>query len=257
MFEYFSSFIYDSHHDDEQTPFLQSDYFNNDLNQSYQAIDNFIFDVKNNLNLSENTESSTEKNQQKNLSEKTESSTKKKQSTIFECVKQERLLGKKRTNGFAEIKKKPKKDNSKSGSREDNIIKKFITEFLNDILILLNNSMGEPNKKSLYKINRTFIHEPKADFMKKFLYMKLKEFFSNDISRKGKILGKDYNKKIIEEIGIENTNIKTINILEKTFLECLEHFRGTKKCCEELIVLEDKYKEFINNLKKHEKKDEK
>ena len=78
------------------------------------------------------------KNQQKNLSEKTESSTKKKKSTIFECVKKERLLGKKRTNGFAEIKKKPKKDNSKSGSREDNINISFKNSVMNFLIILSN-----------------------------------------------------------------------------------------------------------------------
>ena len=207
-------------------------------------------------NSSQKTESSTEKNQSKNLEEKTESSTEKNHSKIFEITKdkQKRLSRKKRANDCAGKEKKLKKDNSKAGLRNDNIIKKIKTKLLDFSKDLINDSLRESNINSFYKINKAFTQNINVYFINQFLYLKLKDIFSNDISPKGKILGNSYNKKLIDKVYKDN-KIKTINILEKTFLECLEHFRGTKYY-EELNGLEEKYKELINEFKNKGKGEE-
>ena len=218
-----------------------------------------------------------------NLSEKTESSTEKNKEKIFECIKnkEKSFLKESRTNECTE---KEKKDNSKKGLRKkkeknllgnkrkngcaekeekqkiiriDNILKKIKTTFLDLLLNLINNSLKESNiNYILYKLNQKFIEDINVNFMNVLLYMQLKDIFSNDISDKGiNKLGKDHNKKIIDKI-IKDNVIKTKNILEKTFFECYEHFRGTKKSCEELNGLENKYKELIKGLKDKGKSEE-
>ena len=49
----------------------------------------------------------------------------------------------------------------------------------------------------------------------------------------------------------ENIQTKTISILERTLLECLEHFRG-RKYYAELEGLENEYETVINNMKSKE-----
>ena len=63
--------------------------------------------------------------------------------------------------------------------------------------------------------------------------------------------GLDHNKKVIEKIYEEQIQKKTIGILERTLLECLEHFRGTKYY-EELKGFEEQYKCVIDNMKENE-----
>ena len=219
-----------------------------------------------------------------NLSEKTESSTEKNKEKIFECIKnkEKSFLKESRTNDCTE---KEKKDNSKKGlrkkkekhllgnkrkydcaekeekqkknKREDKFVKKIKTASLDSQLTLINNSLKESNiNYSLYKLNQKFIEDINVNFMNDLLSMKLKDIFSNDISDKGiNKLGKDHNKIIIDKIYKDNVK-KTINILDKTFFECLEHFRGTKKCYEELNGLENNYKELINNFRDKGKSEE-
>ena len=220
-----------------------------------------------------------------NSSEKTESSTEKNKEKIFECIKnKEKIFLKENRNRINDCSEKEKKDNSKKGLRKkkeknllgnkrkngcaekeekqkiiriDNILKKIKTTFLDLLLNLINNSLKESNiNYILYKLNQKFIEDINVNFMNVLLYMQLKDIFSNDISDKGiNKLGKDHNKKIIDKI-IKDNVIKTKNILEKTFFECYEHFRGTKKSCEELNGLENKYKELIKGLKDKGKSEE-
>ena len=58
---------------------------------------------------------------------------------------------------------------------------------------------------------------------------------------------KDHNKNLIDKIYREQIEIKIISILDKTLLECLEHFRGTKYY-EELAGFEDTYQNVIDEL---------
>ena len=221
-----------------------------------------------------------------NSSEKTESSTEKNKEKIFECIKnKEKIFLKENRNRINDCSEKEKKDNSKKGlrkkkekhllgnkrkydcaekeekqkknKREDKFVKKIKTASLDSQLTLINNSLKESNiNYSLYKLNQKFIEDINVNFMNDLLSMKLKDIFSNDISDKGiNKLGKDHNKIIIDKIYKDNVK-KTINILDKTFFECLEHFRGTKKCYEELNGLENNYKELINNFRDKGKSEE-
>ena len=63
--------------------------------------------------------------------------------------------------------------------------------------------------------------------------------------------GLDHNKKVIEKIYEEKIQTKTIGILERTLLECLEQFRGTKHY-EELEGLEKQYEIVLENMKENE-----
>ena len=221
-------------------------------------------DIKNKNNLkytnsSEKTESSTEKNKEKiflkeNRNRINDCSEKEKKDNSKKGLrkkKEKNLLGNKRKNGCAE------KEEKQKIIRIDNILKKIKTTFLDLLLNLINNSLKESNiNYILYKLNQKFIEDINVNFMNVLLYMQLKDIFSNDISDKGiNKLGKDHNKKIIDKI-IKDNVIKTKNILEKTFFECYEHFRGTKKSCEELNGLENKYKELIKGLKDKGKSEE-
>ena len=58
----------------------------------------------------------------------------------------------------------------------------------------------------------------------------------------------DYNKKLVEKIYEERIQEKTIAILVKTFLECLEHFRGNK-FYKELEGLEKEYQNVIKSFR--------
>jgi F0F1-type ATP synthase gamma subunit len=79
----------------------------------------------------------------------------------------------------------------------------------------------------------------------------LREIFSNNVSNKYSNYGLDYNRKLIEKIYNEKIQTKVIDILEMTFLECLEHLRGSKHY-EQLEGLENVYEIVINELEKKE-----
>ena len=112
---------------------------------------------------------------------------------------------------------------------KDNIARKIKSKLFEYILLLLNDSIRKENKQN------------------KLLKTKLKDiFYLNKVSSKYINYGLDYNKKIIQNIYKYKTQQKTISILEKTFYECLEHFRGSKYY-EELDGLE---KDYINTIDK-------
>ena len=82
---------------------------------------------------------------------------------------------------------------------------------------------------------------------KNFLKETLEHIFSEDISSKFKKYNIAHNRnliyKLLNDNNIERRHIFH-NLFRKTFLECLEHFRGTKKINElEGINTFDKYKE--------------
>ena len=103
-------------------------------------------------------------------------------------------------------------------------------------------------KEFLVKVNQELIININVDYNLKLLDSKLKNIFSNDISQKVKAFGLDKNKKLINEIFIQNKLVKTIQILNMTLYQCLEHFRGTKYY-KELAGLEEEFNFVINDLK--------
>ena len=170
---------------------------------------------------------------------------------IEEYISDNTFINKKRRNRTNQ--KKTKEDKKKLGRKKkddpqkgkhtkhsnDNMIKKikshlldYLTLFVNNIL----NSLFNENKiKSYIKImkNNKSIDDPKKedliknlDYNKimnktekqinlKFLKMPLKDFLSQDISEKYKTLNKNTNKRVIEEILINENDNEIINCIFK------------------------------------------
>ena len=142
----------------------------------------------------------------------------------------------------------------------DNMTRKLKSRLFAAILSVLNlsikgietnNSLN--NSEKIYwpfflKINQDIIKDINVMSNQNLLKSKLKDILSNDICKKVKKYGIDFNRKLIEKLYRENTQTKTISILEKTFFDCLEHFRGTIKY-KELEGLEEEYKNTINKFK--------
>lgn len=286
MFEIFEE--KNPYHDFNSDSFFEND-FSRDFNDFFsfqKEMDNSctILDISNmkydnkNTNLSEKTDTSTEKNPPKiceytKIKEKiflTNKSTKdfieneknqKIEVNIKSGVKkekEEKVLGKKRTNKCEEKMKKKERDKRKL-PRDDSFNKRILTRLFTSIKDLLNKSIGESNKDSLfYLINKKVKENINVNYIMNLLNSQLKDIFSNDVSTKAKKTFKnDHNKKLIEKTNKENAKIKTIKILNKTFRECLEHFAGIENSCEELIELENYKKNFIEEvLRKKEKKSE-
>ena len=151
----------------------------------------------------------------------------------------------------------------------DNVTRKVKTKLFDSILVVVNASTEEvvvenPKKNSkkqkivkpfFVKIDQKIIKETKVEDNQQLFKTKLKDIFSNDVSKKYENLGLDYNKNLIQKMYEENIQKKTIKILERTFLDCLKHFRGSQYY-EELAGLEKEYTNVINDLKNKGETDE-
>lgn len=138
-------------------------------------------------------------------------------------------LGKKREN---------KEYFSNVSSNSNKIIKKIriivlnsVFKFINIIInIIFNNKIGKglcsleflPFKK------KDFTHS-KVAFDKDFLNYKLKEILSLDVSGKFNSIVKHKNAELFQKlINLEKNGIYFEALFDLTFLECIEHIRGTK-----------------------------
>lgn len=121
---------------------------------------------------------------------------------------------------------------------EDNIIRKIKSTILLHLLDFINSVINKTYegeigkgffKKELKKISQRQIVDIKGN--KLFLIKSLKEIFSDDISSKYTNFPPNQNRKIIEDLlneeDLEKKN-KFQRLFSLTFLNCLEHFRGTK-----------------------------
>lgn len=182
-----------------------------------------------------------------------------KKQTIFNIIKKvkKKLLGRKRkSETFSHFHQRHDK------YYKDNMTRKLKSKLFSSILTILNNSLKENqiknnykklkkynySKEFLLKVNKEITTEIGVIKNRKLLYSKIKDIFSSDVNHKYKKFGLDYNKKFIEKIYSENTKTKTIAILEKTLIDCLNHFSGNKYF-EELDGLEKEYENFINEMK--------
>ena len=162
--------------------------------------------------------------------------------------------------------RKRKNEESGNGKHDkycyDNLTRKLKTKLFESILIVLNASINKVqienpkkySKKILYsrdfflKVDQEIIKDINVENNKQLLKTQLKDIFSKKVSKKVERFGLDYNKKLVEKIYEEKIQGKTIEILEKTFLECLEHFRGTK-FYKELEGLEKEYTNIIKGFR--------
>ena len=153
---------------------------------------------------------------------------------------------------------------------KDNIVRKIKSNLFNSILRFVNSSTIEVeienpkknSKKKLYykpfflKFEQEIITNINTEFNLNLLKMRLKDIFSNNTSKKvEKNFGTDKNKKLVEKIYEENIQKRTIEILNMTLYQCMEHFRGSKYY-QELSGFEKEYKDVIDELEKKEKNDD-
>lgn len=156
---------------------------------------------------------------------------------------------------------------------EDNIIRKIkanivsiLMKYINSyIYIIYNGKIGKGIfRKELLKLSQNQIIESKNN--NEFLFKTLKEIFSQDISTKYNNYQRNHNQWLIKRLLEENDLDKKKNfecLFNLTFLDCLQHIRGTKispilKGVELLDDLSEKfgddidyldlYKYYMNNL---------
>ena len=129
---------------------------------------------------------------------------------------------------------------------DDNIITKIKIFILNSARDLLNSSFIYFNQKLFLKIAKIKYQSIKKDIILKLLSTKLKNIFSDNISLKySTINNKNYNMDLINKIYEENVETNVIQILELTFGDLLNIFRGTIS-----NELQEKIR-FINNIKEN------
>ena len=120
----------------------------------------------------------------------------------------------------------------------DKILRKIRTMSLRTVIIFINEMIkiiyNNDIRKSILirqflEINKKKLSHSSVEFDKKFLYKDLKEILSENISEKYSNFPPDKNKRLVEElITSENGGPYFQKLFELTFLDCLEHIRGTK-----------------------------
>ena len=246
-------------------------------NMSYRSENNILFGA-NELssgqmdfeyvydNIKENNGPNTSENSEKSTEPKTEKKPEKEK--IFEITKE------KSTKEPEEIKlleKKREREGKHTKDSFDNIVRKIKSKSFGGILITLNKSLEEDDKKKeetpmkktqkqkkgeiknecFSKVDQNIIIDINVSSNLKLLDTPLREIFSQKVSKKMKNYSKDeydYNKNFIEKIKNDEKKAKTNAILDLTYFQCLEHFRGSKKY-EVLNGLEKEYEETIKDLK--------
>ena len=170
-------------------------------------------------------------------------------TTIFTCTKVKKKLGRK---------KKFSNEGFHNKYCDDNLTRKLKTNLFRAILRYINsyftlyskNIFNCKNKRYfLCNIVQEIIVDIKVNNNLKLLNSKLKDIFSNNIGKKYSTFEPNHNKNLIQKIYDEAHPERIQAILEKTFFECLEQYRGTKKY-EELTGLEEYYTKLINKFKK-------
>ena len=137
----------------------------------------------------------------------------------------------------------------------DNIARKIKTYVFEELLKYINSSIIEnPNENSegiivkkpiLLKINQKTILDISKDKVIELLHSPLKEIFSRNISKKLiTYFTIDENKKTVEDIFKDNKQKRAKEILNMTFLQSLEHLRGSHYY-NELAGLEKQFKNII------------
>ena len=264
-------------------------FFTNELEEDHNNDDNLYLEDKkgkeSNNNILQNYEIKTkpikkEENSKEDTKIKTKSTMKTKNTNlIFEITKNKLLikkLGRKRKNNDNNIQSEhgspmsPAEGGVCAGLscmpvrhdkyKPDNIVRKIKSKLFESILIILNSSIYDKSKNYLssnifLKIEQKIIKDTNVISNQNLLKKKLKNIFSNNVSDKFKNYGLDYNKKLIVKIYKENIQTETIAILERTLLECLEHFRGSKYY-PELEGLENEYTNVITKFKEDGETDE-
>ena len=139
----------------------------------------------------------------------------------------------------------------------DHLIHKIKTKLIKYLMLFINKIFSNNHyKDKILKINAERANNNTIEYNEKLLKMTLKELFSVPISGKN---GKKYyanpnhNTEVLDKIYKEH-NSSVNKVLDSTFSECIEHFRGTK-LKDDLHGLEGYYDELINKLKEKNEED--
>ena len=149
-----------------------------------------------------------------------------------ETIGEKKLLGRKRKDSLTEG-----KHNKFS---HDNMNRKIKCLILHFVYLFINSKISElyknepgylKEKYELKKIEQSQVVNSNIRFNQNFLNETLEHIFSVNISHRYKKYDLEHNKNLINRL-LNDKNIKRRqifhNLFTKTFLECLEHFRGTK-----------------------------
>ena len=203
---------------------------------SFEILENNIkncFDIKEEIfGFKENENSDEKGNEMEFPINKNNSITEKNKKTNNST---EKKLGRKRNNC-------EKIDCKHNRFTDDNLIRKIKSTTINALITYINRIIDKTyknnfelfsdyNKMELLKNNYSQVIQSKADYNKDFLYKSLKDIFSVDITTKYKQYNHDHNKILINNLLNQKDEQKR-NLFTKlfnlTFLECIEHIRGTK-----------------------------
>ena len=245
---------------DSLIEFLDRNYLS--LGQEEGTLEDAVERYSQNNSTSTNTSSSTQKKSEKEKKSVQIFSITKEPKGKIEIKDQEEekpkneLLGKKRQN----------ENHTKFAF--DNLVRKIKSKLFGALLIILNKSLekdpkpnsnqdskekkGEVKTECFLKIDQKIILQTNIEENKKLLDSKLRDIFSEKVSTKAMNYSKqyklDYNKNFIEKIKNDETRRKTNDILDMTFFQCLEHFRGSKRY-EALNGLEKEYENVIGEMR--------
>lgn len=182
--------------------------------------------------------------------------------TNREITENEKIFGRK--------KKGSKEDRTHTKKNKDNMILKIKNYFINSILVLLNSSFifrgpeffeDSPHTNKFLKIEAKINRNIKKDDSINMLDQKLKDILSNDVSPKYFSIDKKHNEELIQKILEQNKEKNIINILELTYKEMLDIFRGTvndelKEKIKDIETLDhfSKIDDFLETIKIKEQK---
>jgi hypothetical protein len=269
------------------------EYEENSLGSNKDIFDGFDYNEKKEnvqQNSIENSSKTTETNTDKEKKEKEtkidniEKTDYLIQGDIFSIKKEPKIKFEEKETKEKDLLGKKRLDENHTKNAFDNIVRKIKSKLFGAIIIILNKSLEEKNKvekndkrgKKGERKNECFLKPEQQIILQtnvkenlELLDMKLREIFSKKVSEKVKNYSKehqlDYNKNFIEKIKDDPKKQKTNEILDMTFFQCLEHFRGSQKYealngleIEYENVIEDmnddiEYKDnFIENLRKYE-----
>ena len=194
----------------------------------------------------------------------------KKKSKIFDISK----VKKEKTKETPQFLGKKRQAENHSKFAFDNLVRKIKSKLFGSILIILNKSLesnekekemtpndpqkvkkGEVSYECFLKPDQKIILQTNVKENLALLDSKLRDIFSENVSTKVKNFSKEYqlgyNKNFIERIKNDEKKKKTNDILDMTFFQCMEHFRGTKKY-EALTGLEKEYEKVVEELSEDE-----
>ena len=176
-------------------------------------------------------------------------------------IKEEKNIEKKKSQ-FGRKKARSGEGGKHNKFSDDNLRRKCKHIVLNEVLIFINDKIniiynGNLGQGILTKKLYTLNHDQKANavikYNKDFLFKKLGDIFSENISSRYTNFPKEHNKLLIEKLREDKDDDKRIyfnNLFNLTFLESLKHFTGNEHFEElnGLKTIDEVLKQYDNDL---------